>query len=46
MEFFENRCEVMVFRGFSDSTSESILNSLQAAYLSAVYVQEKRVTVV
>ena len=36
----------MVFWGFSDSTGQSILNSLEAASLSDVYVQEKRVAVV
>jgi len=36
----------VVFWGFSDSTGENILNSLEAAYLSDVYVQEKRVAVV
>ena len=45
MEFFENRSDVMVFWHFSDSTDESILNSLEAVYLSDVYVQEKRVAV-
>ena len=38
--------DVVVFWGFSDSTGETILNSLEAAYLSDVYVQEKRVAVV
>ena len=46
MEFFENRSDVVVFWGFSDSTGEIILNSLEAIYLSAVYVQEKRIAVV
>jgi len=31
----------MVFEGFSDSMSESILNCLQAVYLDGVYMQEK-----
>ena len=34
VEFFENRGDVVVFWGFSDSTDESILNSLEAVYLS------------
>jgi len=42
VKFFENRSDVVVFWGFSDSTGESILNSLEAIYLSGVYVQEKR----
>ena len=47
MESFENRSAVvMIFYGFSDSTGESILKSLEALYLSDVYVQEKRVAVV
>ena len=36
----------MLFWGFSDSTGESILSSLEAVYLSVVYVQEKRIAVV
>ena len=44
MEFFENRSGV-VFWGFSNSTGESIPNSLEAVYLSDVYVQEKRIAV-
>ena len=35
----------MVFWGFSDSTDESFLNSLEAVYLSDVYVQEKRISI-
>ena len=46
MEFFENRSDVLVFWGFSDGTGENILNSLEAIYLSGVYVQEKRIAVV
>ena len=46
MEFLENRSDAVVFWGFSDSTVESILNHLDATYLSDVYVQEKRVSVV
>jgi len=46
VEFFEYRSDVVVFWGFSDSTSgESILTSLEAVYLSDVYVQEKRIEV-
>ena len=37
---------MLVFWGFSDSTGESILNSLEAIYLSGVFVQEKRIAVV
>ena len=37
---------MVVFCGFSDSTGESILNSLDAVYLSDVYVQEKRIAAV
>jgi len=44
------RTEVMtgevVFWSFSDSTGESILNSLEAIYFSGVYVQKKRFAVV
>ena len=46
MELFENRSDVVVFWGFSDSTGESILNSLEAVYLSDIYFQEKRIAVV
>ena len=46
VEFFENRSDVAVFWGFSDSTGKSILNTLEAVYLSDVYVQEKRIAVV
>jgi len=46
MEFFENMSDVVVFWSFSNSTGESILNSLEAVYLSVVYVQEKRTAVV
>ena len=45
-EFLENRSDVVMFWGFSNSTGESILNSLEAVYLGEVYVQEERVTVV
>ena len=38
----ENVSDVLVFGGFSNSTGKSILNSLEAVYLSDVYVQEKR----
>ena len=41
VEFFENRSDVMVFWHFSDSTDESILNSLEAVYLGEIYVQEE-----
>jgi len=37
---------VVVFWGFSNSTGESILNSLEAVYLGDVYVQEERIAVV
>jgi len=40
VEFFENGSDVVVFWGFSDSTSESILNSLEVVYLSDVYIKE------
>ena len=43
VEFFENRSDVAVFWGFNDSRGESILNSLEAVYLSDVCVQEKRI---
>jgi len=46
VELFENRSDVVVFWGFSDSTGESILNSLEAVYLSDIYFQEKRIAVV
>ena len=46
MEFFENRSDVVVFWGFSNSTGESILDSLEAVYLREIYVQEERVTLV
>ena len=46
VEFFENRSDVVVFRGFGNSTGESILNSLEAVYLGDVYVQEERIAVV
>ena len=45
LEFLENRSDVVMFWGFSNSTGESILNSLEAVYLGGVYVQEERVTV-
>ena len=45
VELFENGSDVVVW-GFSDSTVEIILNSLEAVYLSDVYVQDKRVAVV
>src|SRR6218665_87612 len=32
VEFFENRSDVVVFWGFSDSTDENMLNSLEAFY--------------
>jgi len=44
--FFGNRSDVVVFWGFSGSTGESILNSLEAIYFRDVYVQEKRIAVV
>src|SRR6218665_241207 len=44
MEFLEHRSDVVMFWGFSNSTGESILNSLEAVYLGEVYVQEERVT--
>ena len=46
VEFLENRSDVVMFLGFSNSTGESILDSLEAVYLSEVYVQKERVTVV
>ena len=42
--FFQNRSDM--FWGFSNSTPESILNSLEAVYLGDVYVQEERIVVV
>ena len=39
VEFFENRSDVVVFWGFSNSMGESILNSLDSVYLGDVYVQ-------
>ena len=33
VEFFENRSDLVVFWGFSNSTVESILNGLEAVYL-------------
>ena len=45
VEFLENRSDVVMFWGFSNSTGESILNSLlEAVYLGEVYVQEERVS--
>ena len=46
VEFVGNRSDVVMFWGFSNSTGESILNSLEAVYLGKVYVQEEIVTVV
>jgi len=46
VEIFENRSDVVVFWGFSDSTGENILNSFKAVYKSNVYVQEERIAVV
>jgi len=43
---FESRSVVAVFEGFSDSTGESVLNSLEAVYLSDVYVEGERIAVV
>jgi len=43
VEFFENKSDVVVFGGFSDSTGESTMNSLQAVYLTDVSVPEKRI---
>jgi len=45
VEVFENMSDVLVYWGFSGSTDESILNSLEAVYLGDVYVQEKRIAV-
>jgi len=36
----------VVFWGFSNSTGESILNSLEAVYLGDVYVEVERIAVV
>jgi len=36
---------VVVFWDFSENTGESILNGLEAVYVSDVYVQEKRTAV-
>ena len=46
VEFFKNRSDVVMFWGFSNSTGESILNSLEAVYLGDVYVQEEIIAVV
>jgi len=46
VEFFENRSDMVVFWGFSNSAGESILNSLEGVYLGDVYVQEERIAVV
>ena len=46
VEFLENRSIVVVFWGFSYSTGESILNSLEAVYLGDVCVQEETIAVV
>src|SRR6218665_2928587 len=46
VEFFENKSDVVVFWGFSNSTGENILNSLEAVYLGDVYVEEERIAVV
>ena len=46
MKYFENRSDVVVFWGFSNSTDESILNSLEAIYLGDAYVEEERIAVV
>ena len=35
----------MVYGGFSDSTGESILNSLETVYLGDVYVKENKIAV-
>ena len=43
MEFLENRSDVVILGGFSDSTGENILNSLEAVNLSDVNVQEKSI---
>ena len=46
VEIFENRSDVVVFWGFSDSTGENILKCFKAVYKSNVYVQEERIAVV
>ena len=46
VEFFENRSDVVVFWGFSNSTGQSMLNSWEAVQLDDVYVQEERIAVV
>ena len=46
MEFLENRSDMVMFWGFSNSTGESIPNSLEAVHLGEVYVQEEKVTVI
>src|SRR6218665_243859 len=46
VEFFENRSDVVVFWGFSNSMGKSILNCLEAVYWGDVYVQEERIAVV
>ena len=46
MEFLENMSDAVMFWGFSNSTGESILNSLEAVYLGEVYVEEERITAV
>ena len=46
VEFLENRSDVVMFWSFSNSTGESILNSLEAIYLGEVYVQEERIALV
>ena len=43
MECLEDRSDVVVFWGFSNSTGESILSSLEAVYLGDVYVPEERI---
>ena len=46
VECFENRSDVVVFKGFSNSTGENNLNSLEAVYWGDGYVQEKITAVV
>ena len=46
VECLDNRSDVVVFGGFSNSTGENILNRLKAVYLGDVYVQEERIAVV
>ena len=46
VEFLENRSDVVMLWGFSNSTGKSILNSLEAVYLGDIYVQEERIAVV